>query len=63
LYRHFTNNAEEFAQIVHYSSSEETRAMADERIILVDDDELILRSFGQILRFDGYVVETAARGR
>jgi CheY-like chemotaxis protein len=36
--------------------------MADERIILVDDDELILRSLGQILRFEGYIVETAETG-
>lgn len=36
--------------------------MADERIILVDDDELILRSLGQILRLEGYVVETAETG-
>ena len=36
--------------------------MVDERIILVDDDELILRSLGQILRLEGYVVETAETG-
>ena len=57
-----TNHAEEFVQIMHYSSSEETRAMVDELIILVDDDELILRSLGQVLRFEGYVVETAGTG-
>lgn len=36
--------------------------MVDELIILVDDDVLILRSLGQILRFEGYVVETAETG-
>jgi two-component system response regulator HydG len=62
LYSLSSNPAEEFAQIVHYSSSEETRTMVDELIILVDDDVLILRSLGQILRFEGYVVETAETG-
>lgn len=37
--------------------------MADERIILVDDDELILRSLGQILRLKGYVGDRRDGGR
>jgi len=36
--------------------------MADKRILVVDDDPIVCGSLGELLRFEGYAVETASDG-
>ncbi|MES2689219.1 MAG: response regulator [Bacteroidota bacterium] len=37
--------------------------MSDSKILLVDDDELILKVINRILSKEGYIVQTAANGK